>query len=113
MMIYVKNTSKKKPKVNKKQQQEYEKWLESHKVKPEVLNQLKKRDLNWKYEFSVPKGREVRKISSLNTGLAYAKAPEKKTYTGDKMIGIGTMHKSNAVPVFSQEEAKDMSSMRR
>ena len=35
------------------------------------------------------------------------------TYTGTKIIGIGTMHKSNAVPIFSDEEAKDISRMRR
>lgn len=34
-------------------------------------------------------------------------------YTGDKMIGIGTLHKSNAVPIFSQEEAIDQAKMRR
>lgn len=34
-------------------------------------------------------------------------------YTGDKIVGIGTMHKSNAVPIFSNDEAKDISSMRR
>jgi hypothetical protein len=37
----------------------------------------------------------------------------KKVYTGDKIIGIGTMHKSNAVPIFSDNEAKEISSMRR
>jgi len=34
-------------------------------------------------------------------------------YTGSKVIGIGTMHKSNMVPIFSDDEAKDISSMRR
>ena len=34
-------------------------------------------------------------------------------YTGDYIIGIATMHKSNAVPVFSDEEAKAISTMRR
>ena len=34
-------------------------------------------------------------------------------YTGDKIVGIGTMHKSNAVPIFSDQEAKDISTMRR
>jgi hypothetical protein len=34
-------------------------------------------------------------------------------YTGTKIIGIGTLHKSNAVPVFSDEEAIDMAKMRR
>ena len=36
-----------------------------------------------------------------------------KVYTGDQMIGIATMHKSNAVPVFSQQQAQQLSSMRR
>ena len=40
------------------------------------------------------------------------KAPD-KVYTGTKIIGIGTMHKSNAVPIFSDDEAKEISSMRR
>ena len=30
-----------------------------------------------------------------------------------KMKGIGTMHKSNAVPIFTDTEAKEISSMRR
>jgi hypothetical protein len=34
-------------------------------------------------------------------------------YTGTKMIGVGTMHKSNAVPIFSDEEAHDIATMRR
>lgn len=38
---------------------------------------------------------------------------ENRQYTGDKIVGIGTLHKSNAVPVFSDQEAKDLSSMRR
>jgi hypothetical protein len=35
------------------------------------------------------------------------------TYTGTKIIGIGTMHKSNLVPIFSDQEAIDVSKMRR
>jgi len=34
-------------------------------------------------------------------------------YTGTKVKGIGTMHKSNAVPIFTDEEAVDISKMRR
>lgn len=34
-------------------------------------------------------------------------------YTGTKVVGIATMHKSNAVPIFSDDEAKEVSSMRR
>lgn len=34
-------------------------------------------------------------------------------YTGTNMLGVATMHKSNAVPVFTTEEAKDLATMRR
>jgi len=39
--------------------------------------------------------------------------PKSKVYTGNNIVGIATMHKSNAVPVFSKEEAEDISKMRR
>ncbi len=55
------------------------------------------------------------RIPSLNGGKDMSpatKAPD-KIYTGTKIIGIGTMHKSNAVPIFSDDEAKEISSMRR
>ncbi len=39
--------------------------------------------------------------------------PEQKVYTGTAMKGIGTMHKSNMVPIFSDEEAVAISRMRR
>ena len=54
------------------------------------------------------------RIPSLDTGVKGAvnvRMPQK--YTGDNIVGIGTMHKSNAVPIFSDKEAKEISSMRR
>lgn len=54
------------------------------------------------------------RIPSLDTGHTGAVTVRKPLqYTGDKIVGIGTMHKSNAVPIFSDQEAKDISSMRR
>lgn len=38
---------------------------------------------------------------------------EPMKYTGTLVKGIATMHKSNAVPVISQEEAEDIAKMRR
>ena len=55
------------------------------------------------------------RIPSLNGGIDSApalKMPD-KVYTGTKIKGIGTMHKSNAVPIFSDEEAIDIAKMRR
>jgi hypothetical protein len=53
-------------------------------------------------------------IPSLNTGhMGAVRTKDIPKYTGTKILGIGTMHKSNAVPVFSQEEAHDIATMRR
>ena len=67
------------------------------------------------YKLSAPIGRSTSNhIPSRNTGEAgavtYKASPQ---YTGTKIKGIGTMHKSNAVPVFSDEEAHDIATMRR
>jgi hypothetical protein len=64
------------------------------------------------YSLTVPAGRSTSHIPSRDTGGNATLAPA-KIYTGTKVKGIATMHKSNAVPVFSDEEAIDISKMRR
>ena len=58
------------------------------------------------------RGQEKR-VPSLDTGIGNAPLAPQKVYTGTKMLGIATLHKSNAVPVFSDDEAVAISSMRR
>ena len=66
------------------------------------------------YSLSTPAGRETRHIPSLDTGHRGAvRTAEIPKYTGTKIKGIGTMHKSNAVPIFTDDEARDIASMRR
>ena len=60
-----------------------------------------------------PPGREPQNIPSKADTVGVAAAPAAKVYTGTKIRGIGTMHKSNAVPIFSDDEAREISSMRR
>lgn len=69
--------------------------------------------LSSSYKLSIPEGRNTTAhIKSVDTGgNATLKAPN--VYTGTKVKGIATMHKSNAVPIFSDEEAVDISRMRR
>ena len=69
--------------------------------------------LSSSYSLKIPEGRNTTAhIKSVDTGgNATLKPP--KVYTGDKVKGIATMHKSNAVPVFSDEQAVDISKMRR
>lgn len=50
---------------------------------------------------------------SLDTGVGVAAKADIPQYTGDAMIGIGQLHKSNAVPVFKQQDAEDLAKMRR
>ena len=65
------------------------------------------------YKLTTPVGRSnTHHIPSRNTGGNATMAPP-KVYTGTKVKGIATMHKSNAVPVFSDEEAVEISRMRR
>ena len=52
-------------------------------------------------------------IPSLDTGKGIAVKKEVTQYTGTAMLGIGQLHKSNAIPVFSKEDAIDISKMRR
>ena len=60
-----------------------------------------------------PYRRETPEIKSLPfTAGPCVKAPD-KVYTGTAIKGIGTMHKSNAVPIFSNEDAIDIAKMRR
>lgn len=61
------------------------------------------------------RGSDSPRIPSLNNGKDSAPAVKaaQKVYTGTKIKGIGTMHKSNAVPIFTDDEAKDIAHMRR
>ena len=61
----------------------------------------------------VPTGRETRKIPSRVTPGGETTKKESKQYTGTKMLGVGQMSKSNAVPVFSEESIIDIARMRR
>tara|TARA_R100001510_G_C7600466_1_gene167221 strand:+ start:67 stop:369 length:303 start_codon:yes stop_codon:yes gene_type:complete len=57
--------------------------------------------------------RETYRPPSLNSGDYVAVKKDTQHYTGTAIKGIGTLHKSNAVPVFTDEEAKDQANMRR
>ena len=55
---------------------------------------------------------EVRTETKVEPHVCAKKEP--KVYDGErKLIGIGILHKSNLVPIFDEEHAKDLSKMRR
>lgn len=59
------------------------------------------------------RGADQPRLPSLDTGAGVAAKAAPKVYTGDKIVGIAAMHKSNLVPVFNEQAAKDISKMRR
>ena len=66
------------------------------------------------YTLSAPHGRgNTKHIPSQGQTTGVASLRPAPVYTGTKIKGIGTMHKSNAVPIFSDEEAVAISQMRR
>jgi hypothetical protein len=112
MIIYTNQRSKKR-KPTAKQRQLAEEWEAiklKHATKP--VAKAKKSDT---YVPPKPFVRETRHYPSLitNSPDTCTKPIKGVRYTGTKMLGIGTLHKSNAVPIFSDEEAKDQATMRR
>lgn len=67
--------------------------------------------------YSSPKSEPYRRETPYIASLPFTAGPCVKTpdkvYTGTAIKGIGTMHKSNAVPIFSDKEAEDIAKMRR
>jgi hypothetical protein len=63
--------------------------------------------------YTAPPGRESQRIPSLPFTAGPCVKSEQNVYTGDAVLGISTLHKSNAVPVFSKDEAVSIAKMRR
>ena len=59
------------------------------------------------------RGTDLPRIPSRKDTFDPCVRPADKVYTGDAIVGISTMHKSNAVPVFNKQAAIDISKMRR
>lgn len=61
----------------------------------------------------IDENRNTKRFPSVDTGAGSTAKAAPKVYTGTKIKGIGTMHKSNSVPIFSDEEAVAIAHMRR
>jgi hypothetical protein len=59
------------------------------------------------------RGSDLPKIPSLPFSGDACTRGQDKVYTGDAMLGIGQLHKSNAIPIFKKEDAIDIAKMRR
>lgn len=87
----------------------WEELLEKYDVKPNSKPKTKSA-----YKLEAKRGGSKRDVyKSLETGFSDTSKPKEKVYTGDAMLGVSTLHKSNAVPVFRQSDAIDVAKMRR
>ncbi len=93
--------------------QSWKEMLKRHGVEQEKKRQRRAMTADtWKPAPSIYR-RETPEINSLPFTGGPCTKPAEKVYTGTKIKGIGTMHKSNAVPIFSDEEAVAIATMRR
>jgi hypothetical protein len=114
IMIYGYIPKSKPKKLTKAQEQQKAEWLASinnlsskrYSRSPTIKTKLPIKSM-------APFHRETPKIASLDTGFIACTKKFGNSYTGEKIKGIGTMHKSNAVPIFTDNEAKEIASMRR
>ena len=106
------NTKKRKKKKKTKAliaaEKQHEKFLKRmgvNKPKARVAQTVEQLICNHQVEGSIP--------SSGTIPSGVCAKPEPKVYTGDVIIGIAQMHKSNAVPIARKQDAVDISRMRR
>lgn len=99
---------KRKKKISKKEELaniEHQKWIKKM--------GYRKTDGNFRHAFPDYGNDKSLPTSDKIPGICAGKK-ERLTYTGDQIIGIGTMHKSNLIPISkNSNSAKDIAKMRR
>ena len=106
-MTTTKYNSKTKKTKNKRllaAQERHEKWMEE-----QGYNKVAKAPVNIIPDYKSTKP----SVPLSNKVCSNGAAKERKEYTGTLVKGIVTMHKSNAVPITTAEQAIEVSAMRR
>ena len=97
---------------NREAQANHEEWLQSQGLDNYTLKQKTKKFKGYnrpeyKTDPNYPKTSDKIPVNG-------GKKAEAQAYSGErKLIGIGLMHKSNLVPIWDEEGAKEISTMRR
>ena len=106
-----KNKSKKQLEANAK----HDKWLRKMNAHPEQIAANKEKNANVPIR-TIPDYRNMGNTiptSDVIPGGSTAPA-ERQIYSGERrLLGVAIMHKSNLVPVFDSEDAKEIARMRR
>ena len=97
---------------------EHEKWLRKRGVHPDQLKAVlphnakgKRLGVHAMPDYKSHQGERTIQTSDRVVGNTTKR--ESNTYTGDFIVGIATMHKSNFVPVTKNQDGADYATMRR
>lgn len=93
--------------------EDWERLKQANNITTERITRARDMKSTLTVSFKAPPGRETAPTPSQDTGWVACIRSQDQEYTGTKVKGIGTMHKSNAVPIFSDDEAVEISTMRR
>ena len=112
---YKKRKAKNKTKKMLEAEAKHDKWLRKMNAHPEQIAESKKKNVGVSI-LSVPdystSGNTIPTSDVIPGGSTGPK--ERLVYSGERrLLGVATMHKSNMVPVFDREDAKDIAQMRR
>jgi len=107
------STSKRKKLATQKAHAEAKKRRQYEKMVAQTRAKSKERDFT-EYKPNNTYRRETPNYPSMCSMDGSTAKKERQEYTGDLIVGIATMHKSNAVPVMrGTDQAKDIAQMRR
>jgi hypothetical protein len=113
--VYINNYGKCKSRLNAKQlraKQEHETWLRKRGLHSDQIVAKKKANPvrpNPVSDYTHTSRKTIKTSDKVGNGFA----KPANVYTGNNLIGIGQMHKSNAVPIFRKEDAIAIAQMRR
>ena len=112
---YKKRKAKNKTKKMLEAEAKHDKWLRKMNAHPEQIAESKKKNVGVSI-LSVPdystSGNTIPTSDVIPGGSTAPK--ERQIYSGERrLLGVATMHKSNMVPVFDRDDAKDIAQMRR
>lgn len=94
-------------------QRKHEQWLRDNNLAPDQLKtRVKDRESSRPGMPDYQPKRKMPRTSDKITKMSGRAEPQQ--YSGERrLLGIGIMHKSNLVPIFDEESAKEISKMRR
>jgi len=96
---------------NREAQARHEEWLQSQGLDTYTLKQKTKRFKGYDIPKYKPDPDHPKCSDQIPVGTG---KKEEMRYSGErKLLGIGMMHKSNLVPIWDEEGAKEISTMRR